>query len=62
MSKAILFIILCFLIGGCLQQRVNPGWEDSNLTKKEYLRRKVERAESKQADEGAWDKILDPSW
>ena len=62
MKKIVLFLLVLIAITGCLPQNVNTHWEDSNLDKKEYFRRKNERLESEKANVGAWDKILDSSW
>ncbi len=62
MNKLIWLLLAGMLLTGCLKQHVRSGWEESNLTKAEYLKRRLHRVENEEADKGWWKRLLDPSW
>jgi hypothetical protein len=62
MSKLIGITVFCFLIVACAQH-VNPSWEEGNLTKKEHMRRRLERLENTQQNSRqAIKKMFSPQW
>lgn len=65
-NKLLLILIpLPFLIA-CPRSRVHTDWQDSTLTKKEYLKREVKQAEDIKAYEEVLIKLLKnligPEW
>ena len=59
-------MILSVFTIGCQKSQIHTKWEDSNLSKKEYLRRKLEQAQdNKEYEEGLikpLKKIISPEW
>ena len=63
MLKLLGIIVGCFLLSAC-SQHVNPSWEDGNLSKREHMRRRLERLESSQRNNmgGILRAFVDPAW
>jgi len=62
MVKIIVIVLAACCLSGCLQQRVNPGWQEGNLSKQEHLRRRLERLESEQMGTEMLKDIVSPEW
>jgi hypothetical protein len=61
MFKAVI-IIGCLFLLSCAQH-VNPSWQDGNLTKKEHIKRRLDRLENKQENTAeVLKEAIDPAW
>ncbi len=62
MFKTLVMVVGCLFLLSCAQH-VNPSWQDGNLSKKEHLRRRLERLENTEENIAeVLKKAIDPAW
>ena len=62
MFKAFFLCFMFLTFSACAPSNIHQRWEDGNLTKREYLRRKIARAESEKTIKNTFNGFFNSQW